>query len=182
MKTEHSNTSPISKLFVIVFISVFLFLTMNTLSLAQETLGFGVAAGRTGGSGFSVRKLPMDGFGWQAGGIYLRSADMTYFNLGAEEFYILNHTQNTCLYLAGGLSYSYERTKEENWVWDAPRSAYITEVTRNTSKGFAVGAGVGVAFRYAQWDQIWFSADLLLTAYHDTVLPSPQCAVHYFFR
>lgn len=177
MKTGYVTSAPILKLLTITIISGFLLLAVTTSSVAQETLGFGVAAGRTGGSGFSVRKLPMTGFGWQTGGIYLKSADMTYFNYGYEQLYILNRTNNTCLYVAAGLSYSYERTKDVYWAaWDQ----MVTE--RTTSKGFAGGLGTGVSFRYAQWEQIWFSADLLLTADDDTVLPSPQCAVHYFFR
>ncbi len=149
---------------------------------AQETLGFGVSAGRSCGNGFSVRRLPVNGFGWQAGGIYLKSSTTTYSNIGVEQLYILNRTENSSLYLVGGLSYSYERTRSENWVWDSQTASYYTQVGHSTSKGLGGGVGVGAAFRYAQWDQIWFSADLMLTAYHDTVLPSPQCAIHYFFR
>lgn len=149
----------------------------SRVAKAEETLGFGVAAGRTGGMGFSVRKMPLAGFGWQAGGIYIKSTDMTYGNIGCETFYILNRTKNTVLYLAGGISYTYDRTKEDYWI-----DYNHMETRHHLDEGAAVGAGVGASFRYSQWEQVWFSADLLLTADDDTVLPSPQVAIHYFFR
>ncbi len=181
MKTNYQKFHQGRKLLQIFILSLFFFWVSPSITCAEETLGFGVAAGRTGGTGFSVRRMPLEGFGWQAGGIYLKSTELIYGNIGAETFYILNRTKNTCLYLAGGLSYSYDRSKEELMHW-VTHDSLVTETHYNTSDGFAAGAGVGVAFRYAQWDQIWFSADLLLTADKDTVLPSPQFAIHYFFR
>jgi hypothetical protein len=165
-----------------VRISGLLFLLLLMLLPVQvrgeETLGFGLSGGMVAGNGFSVRRMPLTGFGWQAGGILLKTASETYFNLGGEYLYVLNRTQSTSLYLAGGLAYIYE--SNEKHVWDDSQRRYNTE--DDIKRGVAGGAGVGIAIRFTKWEQMWFSGDLMLTAYRDTVLPSPQVAIHYFFR
>jgi len=147
-----------------------------------ETLGIGVSAGLVGGSGFSFRKLPSDGMGFQVATMYLRTSSETYFNLGYEALYVLKRTRSTALYAVAGMAYTYNRSQNDGF-WDiSSGSSQWIPPTTDISKGLAGGAGIGVALRMGGWDQVWLSLDLLLTAYHATVLPYPQAAAHYFFK
>lgn len=151
----------------------------------QESLGFGLSAGKVGGHGFSVRKLPMEGHGYQAGGIYIRTSSVTFFILGGEGLYVLKRTPSTALYLAYGLSYMHHRWDDDEWVpvWNDGQyqGEYNTRV-RHWDKGVSAGGGIGFALALGGWERMWISGDLMLTAYHNTVLPLPQGAVHYLFR
>jgi len=146
-----------------------------------ETFGVGVSGGLVSGSGFSVRMLPMDGWGYQAGGIYLRSDDLTFTSLGLEALYIMKRTRRTALYAVGGVSYYYTRTDEDDGYNDSLYNWHSVPVRRRTEE-VGVGAGIGVTLRLGEWDQLWLSADMMLTAYGGNVLPYPQGAIHYYFK
>jgi hypothetical protein len=158
---------------------------------AQEpdlTLGFGGSAGMLSGSGFSVRKLPMLGFGFQASGIYYRTASKTYFSLGYEELYVLNRTRSTALYLLAGVSYTYDRWDDVEWYdyqWDPNTQRNISVYhsgQRHLDRGFAGGAGLGLAVHFGNYERIWASFDMMMGAYQDQVVPYPQAAIHYLFK
>jgi len=160
--------------------AIVLCISITAVATAEDELntGFGFAFGRTCGNGFSIRSLPAHGWGYQSGIIYFKSDADTYFNLGAELLYALNRTSTTALYLIAGLSYSAESHIQEDWNIMSNR----WERHRVRESGIACGAGMGIAYNYARWERLWWSADLVIAAYHDSVLPYPQFGLHYLFK
>ncbi len=151
----------------------------STYEEDEDTLrstGIGVSFGVLGANGFSFRQLPEKGSGYQLGGIYLLSADKSYFKLSALYLYILSRTRLTCFYLLGGLSYKWTRHKE-----DALDSAglKIGENWKVTTSRWAYGAGFGVATRRLMHERVWLSVEIPITYFKGQLLPWPTASLHY---
>ncbi|MBM3328606.1 MAG: hypothetical protein FJY67_03915 [Calditrichaeota bacterium] len=142
--------------------------------------GFGFSFGRLCGNGFSIRHLRAEGWGYQSGGIYFRNSERTYASLGGQALYTLNRTDATALYLLAGLAYNYSRSDESYHNDTVKGSQY--ELVRTRDEGVAIGAGLGLAFHWRNWERLWGSVDLALAAYKDDVLPYPQFGIHYMFK
>ncbi len=138
--------------------------------------GFGFSAGSICGNGFSIKKMPMKGVGYQAGIIYLQTKDDSYFNFGCEMLYTLHRASSTALYLIFGVSYEAHSYIEEHWNLDH------YEQERVHDNGVAGGFGMGISYNYARWERLWWSGELVLRAYKEEVLPMPQFGVHYLFK
>ncbi len=145
----------------------------------ESTMGVGVAFAPIGGHGFSFRKLPESGFGYQCGTIFWKSGGDSYINLGGELMYVLKHTHLTAFYIPMGVSVSYNSQLQYRYDPSFPNQNQQSRVTTTYVSG---GAGLGFAARSAGWEDIWFSLDLVLVADRSDILPLPQCAIHYFFR
>jgi hypothetical protein len=143
------------------------------------TMGVGVAFAPIGGHGFSFRKVPQSGFGFQCGTIFWKNNSDSYFNLGGEVLYVLRHTRLTAFYIPVGVSATYE--SQLQYRYDPPYTGMGQEY-RETTTHFAGGAGLGFTVRSSAWEDIWFSMDLVMVADRDDVMPLPQFAIHYFFK
>jgi hypothetical protein len=141
----------------------------------EPTMGLGAAFAPIGGQGFSFRKLPESGFGYQCGAIFWKSNENSYFNLGGELIYVLRHTRLTAFYVPVGISYTYE--SQLQYRYDNQNQEY-----RETTNHFSGGAGLGFTARPASWEDIWFSLDLVMVVDRSDIMPLPQVAIHYFFR
>lgn len=165
--------------------ALFLILLLTLLpSLASADEGYlhsgvGLSAGFASGNGFSYRSLPDSGTGWQGNFIYLRGSEMEFLNLGAEALFILNRAQSTTLYAIVGLSYQYYTWNYEvvNNFWNDN-----TVIKQAKDNHYAGGIGLGATLRFANWERLWGSFDLVLTASKREVLPLPQVGIHYFFK
>lgn len=147
---------------------------INSENPLRLTKGFGFAIGTISGSGFSYRLMPLSGgIGFQGGIIGFKTEDESYFNVGFEGLYVLNRVQTHALYLLAGLSYT--RTADRSDSSGTPDSWEV-------ESGISVGGGMGISYNFSRWERIWWSGDLVLRYYRDTLLPMPQFAVHYFFR
>ena len=140
--------------------------------------GLGLCAGMVSGHGFSYRYFPREGWGWNLGGLYVKSEDFSYFKLGVEPLYILHRDRRTALYLVGGISYLALHSVNEDSYWDWQTDSWVIDKRREGEQGIAVGFGLGYAVGV---ERIWASLELVLAGYHDSFWPYPQFAVHYFF-
>jgi len=153
--------------------------TPSLAELSNSTMGVGVAFAPIGGHGFSYRKLPESGFGYQCGTIFWRNNGDSYFNVGGEVLYVLKHTRLTAFYIPAGIGFSY--TNQMQWRYD-PNLPNQNQEYREKTTHISGGAGLGFAARAANWEDIWFSLDLVMVADKADILPLPQFAIHYFFR
>jgi hypothetical protein len=163
----------------LVLILVCLITVSSKAEPQVATLGIGVAFAPIGGNGFSLRKLPETGFGYQVGTIFWKNNGDSYLNLGAELLYVLKRNRLTAFYVPFGVAFYYSSQLQYRYDPLLPNS---NQEYRETTKSFAGGAGLGFAARPASWDNVWFSLDLVMVADQGDILPLPQCAIHYFFR
>jgi len=151
--------------------------------VAQETLGFGLAAGFGSGFGFSFRSMPLSGFGWQPTAIYVETDKLTLQSLGVQGLYVLNHTSSSALYAIAGYGNLYKRTTKDHEVdpGPLPGDEYNESVTTHIRRD-AIGLGMGYSYKYPGADKLWASVELMLTSYRGDIFPYPQVAMHYFFH
>jgi len=153
----------------------------STYEESEDTLrtaGFGLSFGILGANGFSYRKLPQHGAGYQLGGIALVESDWKYFKLSAQYLYGLSRTRLTCFYFVAGISYKYNRAKDADvtngWTGEVTPGKWVTRASR-----WAVGAGFGLGTRKLLHERVWGSVELPLTYDGKTLLPWPTATVHY---
>jgi len=167
---------------IALFFSFLLAGFINTPSIADltnSTMGVGVAFAPIGGHGFSLRKLPEKGFGYQCGTVFWRNNGDSYFNAGGELLYVLKHTRLTAFYIPAGIAFTY--MSQMQWRYD-PNIPYQDQEYRETTSHISGGAGLGFAARFENWDDLWFSLDMAMVIEKADIMPLPQFAIHYFFR
>ena len=169
---------------VLLLILLALILSTLVVQYAQgedvaPTLGIGAAFAPIGGHGFSLRKMPETGFGFQMGTIFWKTSNDAYFNVGGELLYILKHTRLTAFYVPVGIGFSYLSQLQYRYDPSLPNQ---NEEYREKTTHISGGAGLGFAARPQSWEDIWFSLDLVMVAEDNDILPLPQFAIHYFFR
>ncbi len=149
----------------------------STAEPEVATMGVGVAFAPIGGQGFSFRKFPESGFGYQCGTIFWKSGGDSYINVGGELMYLLRHTRLTAFYLPAGIGISYTSQMQYD-----PSLSYPNQEYRQRTTQVSGGAGIGFAARSESWEDIWFSLDLVMVVDGSDITPLPQVAIHYFFR
>jgi|GEM_PF-2154740 len=164
--------------------AIVLCISITAVATAEDELntGFGFAVGSVCGNGFSIKRLPVHGFGYQAGIIYFKNTDASYFNIGSELLLTLNRTSTTALYLIAGISYEDQFNTEIDSSGLNSNNREVDYESHHREYGIAGGVGMGISYNYARWERLWWSGDLVLRAYKDTVLPMPQFGVHYLFK
>lgn len=173
------------KILTILLLSLVLSQSVANPGVAAEqpatpaTLGIGAAFAPIAGHGFSFRKLPEKGFGFQCGTIFWKTGSESFFNFGAEILYVLKHTRLTAFYVPAGIGYSYRNVLQYRYFGTPDLTQ--TEYREKTTNIFA-GAGLGFTARTESWEDIWFSLDLVMVANKEDILPLPQFAIHYYFR
>jgi len=153
--------------------------TSSQAESSISTIGVGAAFAPIAGHGFSFRKLPESGFGYQVGTIFWKNGGNSYFNIGGEVLYVLRHTRLTAFYVPAGIAYSYDNQLQYRYDMNAP---YASHEYREIDTRISGGAGLGFAARTENWDDLWFSLDLVMVASENDILPLPQFAIHYFFH
>lgn len=160
----------------LIVLTVFLLATGSDLALAQ-TKAIGMAWAPIAGNGFSFRYLPVEGRGFQCGTVFWKDGGDGYVNLGAAALFPLKRSEKTALYVPVGLGYTYYRNTYEEW-----RPDNTTYEVREKESTLALGAGIGVTVRTGNWDDVWFSFDLVMMASKDDIMPMPQAAIHYYYK
>ncbi len=176
MNVSHWICKNYLTMLLLAFLLAGLLATSLTAEPAASSIGVGVAFAPIGGHGFSFRKLPQSGFGYQCGTIFWKNSENSYFNLGGELLYVLRHTRLTAFYVPVGISFTYD-----NQLLYRNEPPY-NEQYRDRSKYISGGAGIGFTGRFESWEDIWFSLDLAMVADKSYLGPLPQFAIHYFFR
>ncbi len=164
-----------------LLISLLLLASVPTDSGAEETLGMGIAWAPIAGNGFSFRSMPAKGWGYQCGTVFWKNNKDSYVNIGGAALFILKRSAQTALYVPIGLGFTYEHNSYQQP--DYPNNPYSSMHDVNEkSSGFAAGAGLGFTASVGNWQDVWFSFELVMMAEKSNILPMPQVAVHYFFR
>ncbi len=141
-------------IFIIITVTCLWFANPSFGETSGNALGFGFSGGLVSGTGFSIRMLPEQGLGYHVGAFYIKTK-RKYLHIGVEPLYVIHRSYNTAIYALGGVGYLHFDGRQK-WAW---------------------GAGFGYAWHAS--NDFWMSADLLLTAYNNQVLPYPQLAFHY---
>lgn len=176
---RRAKWSDVLLLILLALILSTLFVHFAQAEQSPATLGIGAAFAPIGGHGFSLRKMPETGFGFQVGTIFWKTSNDAYFNVGGELLYMLKHTRLTAFYVPVGIGFSYLSQLQYRYNPSLPNQ---NEEYRDKSTLISAGAGLGFAARLQNWEDIWFSFDLVMVAEESSILPLPQFAIHYFFR
>jgi len=142
------------------------------------TRGIGFSGGILAGNGFSYRRQPPKGHGYQFSGIYLMLEDWHYFKIAAAWLYSLARTRLTSFYIITGFSYKYVCERDSRYI-TVNNQTVREEYWKTSASRLAFGVGPGISTRKLIYERIWGSVDLPLTVYDGKLLLMPMMSVHY---
>ncbi len=149
---------------LLVILVMFPSITLSEVNPAplKSVNGLGISAGMVGGLGFSYRYFPREGMGLHTSIIYFGSGENHFFDMAIEPIIMIHNSGRSAVYAVLGAA------------------IFASEGESSVAGGF----GLGIAWRRFGWwpkEQIWTSAELVMTAYKGWFYPIPQFGLHYMF-
>jgi len=131
----------------------------------QSVFGLGVFGGAATGLGLSFRHHLPSSVSYQIVGGVISTSEKLSFDLGMQMQYDLMRSQSTRFYAGGGLAYFFSgKSGGENTMAGPGR------------------LGLGIGGEFITDADFSASLELMFTYFTDgTILPLPQCGVHYYF-